>query len=64
VSEWEWIVRTALDPQATRGEFEERPSQPPPRLELSKRVASEHYAYVLTDHREVERQPALARLFT
>jgi integrase len=30
----------------------------------SKRVASEHYVYALTDHREAGRQPALARLFT
>jgi integrase len=30
----------------------------------SKRVASDHYVYALTDHREIERQPALERLFT
>ena len=30
----------------------------------SKRVASEHYVYALTDHREAKRQPALARVFT
>ena len=29
----------------------------------SKRVASDHYVYALTDHREIKRQPALARLF-
>ena len=30
----------------------------------SKRVASDHYVCALTDHREADRQPALARLFT
>jgi integrase len=30
----------------------------------SKRVASDHYVYALTDHREIERQPALARVFS
>ena len=29
----------------------------------SKRVAADHYVYALTDHREVDRQPALTRLF-
>jgi integrase len=29
----------------------------------SKRVASHHYVYALTDHCEVDRQSALARLF-
>jgi len=29
----------------------------------SKRVASDHYVYALTDHREADRQPALRRLF-
>ena len=30
----------------------------------TKRVASEHYVYALTDYREIDPQPALARLFT
>jgi integrase len=30
----------------------------------SKRVASDHYVYALTDHREIDRQPALRRVFT
>ena len=29
----------------------------------TKRVASEHYVYALTDYREIDRQPALGRLF-
>jgi integrase len=30
----------------------------------SKRVAADHYVYALTDHREADRQPSLARLFS
>jgi integrase len=30
----------------------------------TKRVASEHYVYALTDYREIDPQPALVRLFT
>jgi len=30
----------------------------------SKRVASDHYVYALTDHREIDPQPALRRVFT
>ncbi len=29
----------------------------------SKRVAADHYVYALTDHREIDRQPALGRVF-
>jgi hypothetical protein len=29
----------------------------------SKRVAADHYVYALVDYREVDRQPALGRLF-